>query len=46
LSVPNKSRAKFQWKKQFVVVSARNILFFASENCKQNNDPQLVLDIE
>ena len=47
LSVPNKSRAnKFLWKKQYVVVSTKKILFFASENCKQNNDPQLVLDIE
>jgi len=47
LSVPNKSSAKkFMWKKQYIVVSTKKILFFMSENCKQNNDPQLVLDIE
>ena len=53
LSVPNKqtnlnkSRAnKFLWTNQYVVVSTKKILFFTSENCKQNNDPQLVLDIE
>jgi hypothetical protein len=47
LSVPNKQNIKrYGWKKQYVVVSSKKILFFASESNKQNNDPLLVLDIE
>ncbi|XP_021378101.1 rho-associated protein kinase 2-like isoform X1 [Mizuhopecten yessoensis] len=47
LAVPNKSNIKkYGWKKQYVVVSSRKVLFYNSENDKQNADPVLVLDIE
>lgn len=47
LAVPNKSNIKkYGWKKQFVVVSSRKVLFYNTENDKQNSDPVLVLDIE
>ncbi|KAK3585004.1 hypothetical protein CHS0354_024918 [Potamilus streckersoni] len=47
ISVPNKQNIKkFGWKKQYVVVSSRKVLFYNTENDKQNADPVLVLDIE
>ncbi|KAL3869241.1 hypothetical protein ACJMK2_041948 [Sinanodonta woodiana] len=47
ISVPNKQNIKkFGWKKQYVVVSSRKVLFYNSETDKQNADPVLVLDIE
>ena len=47
LAVPNKQNIKrYGWKKQYVVVSSKKILFYCSENSKQNADPILVLDIE
>lgn len=47
LAVPNKSNIKkYGWKKQYVVVSSRKVLFYNSESDKQNSDPVLVLDIE
>lgn len=47
LAVPNKSNIKkYGWKKQYVVVSSRKVLFYNTENDKQNADPVLVLDIE
>jgi len=47
LSVPNKQNIKrYGWKKQYIVVSSKKILFYLSESHKQNNDPVLVLDIE
>ena len=47
LAVPNKQNIRrYGWKKQYVVVSSKKILFYASEAHKQNNDPLLVLDIE
>lgn len=48
LSVPNKQNIKkYGWKKQYVVVSSKKVLFYNSEADRQNvSDPVLVLDIE
>ena len=46
LSLPNKNIRKHGWKKQYVVVSSKKILFYENESSKQNADPKLVLDIE
>jgi hypothetical protein len=47
LAVPNRSNIKkYGWKKQYVVVSSRKVLFYNSESDKQVFDPVLVLDIE
>ncbi|BFY99727.1 hypothetical protein BsWGS_02766 [Bradybaena similaris] len=47
LAVPHRNNIKkYGWKKQFVVVSSRKVLFYASENEKQNTDPVMVLDID
>lgn len=46
LSIPSKQNIKrYGWKKQFVVVSSRKIIFYNSENDKQNTDPVIVLDL-
>lgn len=47
LSVPNKQNIKKHgWKRQFVVVSPRKIIFYNSESDKQNTrDPVLILDL-
>nr|XP_018901090.1 PREDICTED: rho-associated protein kinase 2 isoform X1 [Bemisia tabaci] len=46
LSVPNKQNIKRHgWKKQYVVVSSKKIIFYNSENDKQNTDPVLILDL-
>ncbi|KAL8570037.1 hypothetical protein ACOMHN_036314 [Nucella lapillus] len=37
---------KYGWRKQYVVVSSRKVLFYNTENDKQNADPILVLDID
>lgn len=47
LAVPNRQNIKkYGWRKQYVVVSSRKVLFYNSEGDKQNADPVLVLDIE
>ncbi|XP_052256843.1 rho-associated protein kinase 2-like [Dreissena polymorpha] len=47
LSVPNKQNIKkYGWRKQYVVVSSRKVLFYSSEADKQKSAPMLVLDIE
>ncbi|XP_061192680.1 rho-associated protein kinase 2-like isoform X2 [Saccostrea echinata] len=48
LSVPNKQNIKkYGWKKQYVVVSSKKVLFYNTEADRQNvSDPVLVLDIE
>ncbi|KAI0232790.1 hypothetical protein LSAT2_016895 [Lamellibrachia satsuma] len=47
LSVPKKQNIKRHgWTKQYVVVSSKKILFYDSENSKQNADPARVLDID
>lgn len=47
LSVPNKQNIRRHgWKRQFVIVSSRKIIFYNSEVDKQNtNDPVLILDL-
>uniref|UniRef100_A0AAR5PT45 Rho-associated protein kinase let-502 n=1 Tax=Dendroctonus ponderosae TaxID=77166 RepID=A0AAR5PT45_DENPD len=46
LSIPSKQNIKrYGWKKQYVVVSSRKIIFYNSENDKQNTDPVIVLDL-
>lgn len=46
LSVPNKQNIRRHgWKRQYVVVSSRKIIFYASELEKQNSDPVLILDL-
>lgn len=47
LSVPNKQNIrKHGWKRQFVIVSSRKIIFYNSEIDKQNTiDPVLILDL-
>lgn len=47
LSVPNKQNIKkYGWRKQYVVVSSRKVLFYSNEADKQKANPVLVLDIE
>lgn len=46
LSIPTKQNIRRHgWKKQFVVVSSRKIIFYNSESDKQNTDPVIVLDL-
>lgn len=46
LSIPSKQNIrKYGWKKQYVVVSSRKIIFYNTENDKQNSDPVIVLDL-
>jgi hypothetical protein len=33
------------WKKLYIVVSSRKIIFFNSEVDRQNSDPSLILDL-
>ncbi|XP_019638875.1 PREDICTED: rho-associated protein kinase 1-like isoform X4 [Branchiostoma belcheri] len=47
LAVPNKQNIKrYGWKKQYVVVSTRKILFYNDENDKMSAAPSLVLDLD
>nr|XP_039271610.1 rho-associated protein kinase 2-like isoform X1 [Styela clava] len=48
LSIPNKSNIKRHgyWKRQYVVVSRKKILFYDSEQDKNESNPSLVLDLE
>jgi len=47
LSVPNKQNIRRHgWKKQYVVVSSKKIIFYNSESDKQNTDPVLILDLK
>ncbi|XP_014236611.1 rho-associated protein kinase 2 isoform X2 [Trichogramma pretiosum] len=46
LSIPNKQNIKRHgWKKQYVVVSSKKIIFYNSESDKINADPVLILDL-
>lgn len=47
LSVPNKQNIRRHgWKRQYVVVSSRKIIFYNSDVDKQNTcDPLLILDL-
>ena len=46
LQTPSKQNIRRHgWKKLYVVVSRRKIIFFNSEMDKQNSDPTLILDL-
>lgn len=46
LSIPTKQNIRRHgWRKQYVVVSSRKIIFYNSESDKQNTDPVIVLDL-
>lgn len=46
LSIPNKQNIKRHgWRKQYVVVSSRKIIFYNSEADKAKADPALILDL-
>ncbi|XP_015914615.1 rho-associated protein kinase 2 [Parasteatoda tepidariorum] len=46
LSIPNKQNIKRHgWKKQYVVVSSRKIIFYNSEADKANADPIIILNL-
>ena len=47
LQMPSKQNIRRHgWKKLFVVVSSKKIIFFNSETERQNADPQLILDLK
>uniref|UniRef100_A0A8D0DSZ2 Rho-associated protein kinase 1 n=1 Tax=Salvator merianae TaxID=96440 RepID=A0A8D0DSZ2_SALMN len=47
LSIPNKGNIKRHgWKKQYVVVSSRKILFYNDEQDREQSNPSMVLDID
>ncbi|XP_009100680.1 rho-associated protein kinase 1 [Serinus canaria] len=47
LSVPNKGNIRRHgWKKQYVVVSSKKILFYNDEKDKDQSNPSMVLDID
>ncbi|XP_074755216.1 rho-associated protein kinase 1 isoform X2 [Athene noctua] len=47
LSIPNKGNIKRHgWKKQYVVVSSKKILFYNDEKDKDQSNPSMVLDID
>ncbi|XP_069476982.1 rho-associated protein kinase 1 [Ambystoma mexicanum] len=47
LSIPNKGNIKRHgWKKQYVVVSSKKILFYNDEQEKEQSNPSMVLDID
>ncbi|KAL0966249.1 hypothetical protein UPYG_G00292890 [Umbra pygmaea] len=47
LSIPNKPNIKrYGWKKQYVVVSSKKILFYNDEMDKEQSNPSMVLDID
>lgn len=46
LSIPNKQNIRRHgWRRQYVVVSSKKIIFYASEQERQASDPVLVLDL-
>ncbi|KAL1475267.1 hypothetical protein MTO96_037422 [Rhipicephalus appendiculatus] len=46
LSVPQKQNIRRHgWRRQYVVVSSRKILFYNNEAARENADPALVLDL-
>ncbi|CAF98420.1 unnamed protein product, partial [Tetraodon nigroviridis] len=47
LSIPNRVNIKrYGWKKQYVVVSSKKILFYNDEQDKEQSNPSMVLDID
>lgn len=46
LSIPNKQNIRRHgWKRQYVVVSSKKIIFYNSESDKQETNPVLILDL-
>ncbi|XP_043227647.1 rho-associated protein kinase 1-like isoform X1 [Amphibalanus amphitrite] len=46
LSVPNKQNIRRHgWRKQYVVVSSKKIIFYGSESERERTDPVMVLDL-
>ncbi|XP_076149608.1 rho-associated protein kinase 1 isoform X1 [Alosa pseudoharengus] len=47
LSIPNRANIKrYGWKKQYVVVSSKKIIFYNDEQDKEQSSPSMVLDID
>ncbi|KAM9778571.1 rho-associated protein kinase 2-like isoform 5-T5 [Syngnathus typhle] len=46
LSIPNKHTKRFGWDKKFVVVSSKKILFYNSEQDREQANPFMILDID
>ncbi|XP_047671451.1 rho-associated protein kinase 1-like [Tachysurus fulvidraco] len=47
LSIPNRANIKrYGWRKQYVVVSSKKILFYNDEQDKEQSNPSMVLDID
>ncbi|XP_012683372.2 rho-associated protein kinase 1 [Clupea harengus] len=47
LSIPNRANIKrYGWKRQYVVVSSKKILFYNDEQDKEQSSPSMVLDID
>uniref|UniRef100_A0A8D3C962 Rho-associated protein kinase 1 n=1 Tax=Scophthalmus maximus TaxID=52904 RepID=A0A8D3C962_SCOMX len=47
LAIPNRANIKrYGWKKQYVVVSSKKILFYNDEQDKEQSNPSMVLDID
>lgn len=47
LSIPNRGNIKRHgWKKQYVVVSSKKVLFYEDEQNKEQSNPSMVLDID
>jgi len=44
LAIPARNKGKFTWKKQYIVVSSKKILFYETDH--ENAIPTLVIDIE
>ncbi|XP_073712258.1 rho-associated protein kinase 2b isoform X4 [Misgurnus anguillicaudatus] len=46
LSLPSKNTKRFGWEKKYVVVSSKKILFYDSEQDREQSSPFMILDIE
>uniref|UniRef100_A0A672KYD1 Rho-associated protein kinase 1 n=1 Tax=Sinocyclocheilus grahami TaxID=75366 RepID=A0A672KYD1_SINGR len=47
LAIPNRVNIKrYGWKKQYVVVSSKKIIFYNDEQDKEQSNPSMVLDID
>lgn len=46
LSMPSKNTKRFGWEKKYVVVSSKKILFYDSEQDREQSSPFMILDID
>ncbi|XP_051951657.1 rho-associated protein kinase 2-like isoform X3 [Xyrauchen texanus] len=46
LSMPTKNTKRFGWEKKYVVVSSKKILFYESEQDREQSSPFMILDID